>query len=100
MKDDLDELWSVVRAIPVGRVSSYGDVGRALRHPATGFQVGRWMARCPEDVPWWRVVSKSGRFPIGKRDARLELEQRDLLEREGVEVEVDTVDMEHFGIVP
>jgi methylated-DNA-protein-cysteine methyltransferase-like protein len=96
----MEELWEVVHAIPPGRVASYGDVGQALSSPASGFQVGRWMARCPQGVPWWRVVSKSGRFPIGKRDPHLELEQRELLEREGVEVDGDTVDMQRFGTVP
>ena len=94
------ELWDIVRSIPAGRVASYGDVGRARRNPATGFQVGRWMARCPQDVPWWRVVSKEGRFPVGKRDPRLELEQGDLLQREQVEVNGDQVDMERFGYQP
>ena len=97
---ELDELWKIVRAIPKGKVASYGDVGQALSSPASGFQVGRWMARCPEGVPWWRVVSKQGRFPVGKIDPRLEMEQGDLLEREGVEIESDTVDMSRFGFVP
>ena len=90
----------MVRAIPVGRVTSYGEVGRALRHPATGRMIGRWMAGCPQDVPWWRVVDKQGRLPIGKRDPHLEREQSELLADEGVEVKNQAVDMERYGYVP
>jgi methylated-DNA-protein-cysteine methyltransferase-like protein len=95
-----EELWQLVRSIPKGRVASYGDLGQALSSPATGFQVGRWMARCPEDLPWWRVVSKQGAFPVGKRDPRLEMEQGDILKREGVEVVEGLIDMNRFGYMP
>jgi methylated-DNA-protein-cysteine methyltransferase-like protein len=80
----LDQLWEVVRAIPSGSVMSYGDVGRALSNPASGFMVGRWMASAPEGVPWWRVVAKSGSLPIGKRGPGLASEQEERLRAEGV----------------
>lgn len=80
----LEELWQLVRDIPRGKVCSYGDLGRALHHPATGFMVGRWMAQCPEDVPWWRVVAKDGRLPINRRDPLMASEQARRLESEGV----------------
>ena len=44
----LDELWDLVRSIPRGKVSTYGMIGAAMRNPTSGFQVGRWMAQCPE----------------------------------------------------
>ncbi len=97
---DLEELWQLVRSIPEGKVSSYGDVGQALSTPSSGFQVGRWMARCPEGVPWWRVVSKQGHFPVGKRDPKLEMEQREILEKEGVEVQDGQVEMACFAFYP
>ena len=87
------DLWSLVASVPKGRVCSYGALGAVLRNPASGFMVGRWMASCPEGLPWWRVVAKNGGFPIGKRDPYLELDQRQLLEREGVEFVGDQVDM-------
>lgn len=81
-------------------MASYGDVGRALKHPMTGYQVGRIIARCPEGVPWWRVVAKDGRLPIGKRDPRLQKEQCELLAEEGVEVTDGAVDMSRYGTAP
>ncbi|MCB8933562.1 MAG: MGMT family protein [Fimbriimonadaceae bacterium] len=96
----LDALWAIVRSIPEGKCASYGEVGAALFEPATGFQVGRWMARCPDDVPWWRVVSKQGRFPITRRHPSLGFQQRELLEREGVTFAGDAVDMAASGWIP
>ena len=84
----------------LGRCASYGDLGSALDHPASGYMVGRWMAQCPEDIPWWRVVAKDGRLPLHKRDPRLAAEQRRRLEEEGVEFEDDNVRMGRFGHAP
>jgi len=80
----LDELWDIVRRIPSGTVASYGAVGRALSNPSSGYMVGRWMAQCPADVPWWRVVGKDGHLPVNKRSPDLARTQRDFLAEEGV----------------
>lgn len=93
----LDELWGLVASIPKGKVASYGAIGAALKNPASGFMVGRWMAQCPEGTPWWRVVSKSGAFPIAKLDPYLGLDQRKLLEGEGVSFIGELVDMERHA---
>lgn len=82
--DTLDDLWRVVRRIPAGRVASYGDVGRCLRQPATGYLVGRWMAQAPPDVPWWRVVALNGQLVTSKRSPNLAATQERLLREEGV----------------
>lgn len=97
---NLEELWSIVRSIPQGRCASYGDVGRALHNPASGYWVGRWMAQCPEDIPWWRVVAKDGRLPLHKRDPRLAEEQRGRLESEGVSFKDGRADMDASGFTP
>ena len=68
---------------------SYGEVGLRLAHPASGFMVGRWMAQCPEGVPWWRVVAKTGALPIGKRHHQLMSEQEERLRAEGVAFVID-----------
>jgi len=81
---DRDPLWELVREIPFGKCASYGDLGRALPHPTTGRIVGRWMASCPEDIPWWRVVAKSGALPLYNRSPHMGADQRSRLEEEGV----------------
>jgi methylated-DNA-protein-cysteine methyltransferase-like protein len=94
----VEDLWLVVRSIPKGKVAAYGEVGRALKNPTSGFLVGRWMARCPKDIPWWRVVSKEGLLPVWKKDPDAERRQIELLEAEGVEVVDGQVSMEKFAI--
>lgn len=84
--ESLAELWGLVKRIPKGRVASYGEIGRALKYPASGFQVGRWMARCPDGIPWWRVVGKTGTLPINKRDPSLSSEQEQRLLQEGATI--------------
>ena len=88
----LEELWSLVGRIPSGRVASYGEVGKALRNPASGYMVGRWMANCPPSVPWWRVVAKSGQLPLAKRSIEFGIEQETRLREEGVNIEGGLVD--------
>lgn len=94
----MDELCALVHSIPPGRVASYGTIGAHLTHPTTGRIVGRWMAQCQEDIPWWRVVAKSGMLPIEKRDPTLGHLQQDLLLKEGVEVVDGVIDMPRFAI--
>jgi len=85
--DIFEELWKVVRAIPYGRASTYGDVGRAMKNPASGYMVGRWMTRCPPDVPWWRVVAKGGIIALSKRSPKLGMDQQSRLTEEGIKFE-------------
>lgn len=80
----IDDLWLLVRRIPRGRVAGYGRLGRALPNPVSGLIVGKWMARAPEGVPWWRVVASDGRLPVHKRDPGLAITQAAHLEAEGV----------------
>ena len=76
-------IFDVVRAIPVGQVMSYGQVGREIGCSAR--TVGWAMANALEgDVPWQRVVGADGYLRIGKRSVALQEAQRGLLEREGV----------------
>lgn len=96
----VQELYQLVRSVPVGRCVAYGEVGRSLSSPVSGYLVGRWMAACPPDVPWWRVVAKSGDLPVHKRDPELALAQIRHLADEGVPVVDGRVDMVEFGWVP
>lgn len=94
------ELYDLVRSVPSGRCVAYGDLGASLSSPVSGYLVGRWMAACPPDVPWWRVVAKSGDLPVHKRDPEIARHQIELLSKEGVTVEDGRVDMFAHGWVP
>lgn len=78
-----ERVYDVVRRIPHGRVLSYGDVAALLGSPRAARGVGQALSSLPprSDVPWWRVVNRSGRISIRHQGA---LVQRMNLEAEGV----------------
>lgn len=92
----LASLYEVVRSIPKGKVATYGDVGKALPNPATGRMVGRWMAQCDGDVPWWRVVAQTGELPVHKRDPKLASDQMRILRKEGVKITDNRIEMSTY----
>lgn len=60
-------VYAMVRTIPPGHVSTYGDVAAALGHPRRARQVGWALAALradPDgtDVPWQRVINAQGRI--------------------------------------
>ena len=86
----------LARAVPRGRVISYGELGARCEPAISGYVCGRVMGQLMDDVPWWRVVAKSGQLPIGKRGPEHALKQRALLEGEGVTFEGDAVESRFF----
>jgi methylated-DNA-protein-cysteine methyltransferase related protein len=92
-------IYTVVRKIPRGRVASYGQVARLAGLDRQARQVGYAMHALPQGtaVPWHRVVSAAGEISRRARGAG-ELEQRGLLEREGVEFSWrGRIDLDRFG---
>lgn len=76
------EVFELVRRIPSGRVMSYGQISNLLGSRLSPRAVGWMLHRCPDDLPWQRVVNASGGcstdrlpdFPKGLQRARLEAE--------------------------
>ena len=62
--DFVDHVLEVVRAIPSGRVMTYGDVAAVLGSRGAR-AVGTVMARHGSTAPWWRVVRAGGLAPKG-----------------------------------
>ena len=57
-----EDVYTVARLVPPGRVVSYGDV--AALFDANPRQVGRHLSGCRDpSVPWWRVTTASGELP-------------------------------------
>jgi methylated-DNA-protein-cysteine methyltransferase-like protein len=99
-----NQVWEIVRQIPPGRVATYGQIARMLPPPdgveEKAYQafgprwVGSAMAKCPEDVPWQRVINSKGE--ISPRPGAEH--QRQLLEEEGVAFnERNRIDLKSFG---
>ena len=89
-------VWDIVQQIPVGKVSSYGQIasmippGNDLEPVRMKSLAPRWvgtaMRKTPRgrDIPWHRVINSQGAisFPAGSPPAD---EQRRLLEMEDVQ---------------
>lgn len=73
-------VYEIVSQIPEGKVTSYGGLARMLGEPRAARQVGWAMRRCPDALPWQRVVRADGSIAGG---GWAEL-RRALLEEEGV----------------
>ena len=81
MSDLEDRVLDVLRALTPGEVVSYGDVAEDAGFPGRARAVGRILAVTAEPVPWWRVVTSSGRLVPGH-----EAQQAGRLRAEGVVV--------------
>lgn len=77
------QIYTLVRQVPVGRVTTYGRI--AQRAGCSARIVGFAMAALPpgSDVPWQRVVNRQGKVSP-RRDAEGDLLQQELLLGEGV----------------
>ena len=79
-----DRVYDAVRAIPVGRVSTYGDVAAAAGRPGAARAVGTLMATSgPRRLPAHRVVAAGG--ALGGYGGQ-EAEKAALLRAEGLTV--------------
>lgn len=88
-----DVIYDVVRAIPKGRVSSYGAVAAAIGAKSGARVVGYAMNNChgaKPKVPAHRVVNRNGLL-TGKHHFETETRMEELLKKEGVKVKDDKV---------
>jgi len=78
------QIVDVIRAIPKGRVTSYGRVAALAGNPRAARQVSRILHTMSQkhELPWHRVVNASGNISL-PRGRGYEL-QKALLESEGV----------------
>jgi methylated-DNA-protein-cysteine methyltransferase-like protein len=86
-----EQVYRLCRQIPSGCVTTYGRIA-SLIPPPPGMDAfaynrvkARWvgyaLARCPDSVPWQRVLNARGESSLGERRKL----QQALLEQEGVE---------------
>jgi len=82
------QVYDHVRAVPAGKLTTYGDVAQALGHAGVARQVGWALAALREthdDVPWQRVVNARGELSR-RADGRPDATQAALLAAEGVDL--------------
>lgn len=94
-----ERVYTVVRQIPYGKVTSYGAIAKVLGSARSARMVGWAMNACHnmEDVPAHRVVNRKGLL-TGKHHFEGTNLMQQLLESEGIEVvDHQIVDFEkHF----
>jgi methylated-DNA-protein-cysteine methyltransferase-like protein len=101
MKSDelkvFEEIIAVVRQIPVGKVATYGQVGKlagGYSGRVAGFALASLRWKNEGDVPWQRVINRLGKLSLRSFDGGL---QRSLLEGEGVEFDLhSTIDLTKY----
>ena len=83
---------AMIRKIPRGRVSTYGAVAKAAGYPRCARHVSKVLNQVP-GLPWQRVLGSGGRISL---PGEYGLEQRFLLEAEGVRFKGRRVDLATF----
>src|SRR5690242_6511437 len=78
-------IYRHIKRIPKGKVATYGDIALLCEERVSARTVGWALNVAPEDVPWHRVISRTGWLSIGRRSVMQQEIQRDLLKSENVE---------------
>ena len=92
-----EQVYEYVTKIPKGRVMTYGQIAALCGSPRAARIVGGVAHYGPEELPWHRVVNKSGglagAFPGGRA------EQAARLEGEGVAVDREMWRVDIDGLI-
>jgi len=90
-------VYEVVRAIPPGRVSTYGRIAELVGGRVLALAVGWALHVCPDGVPWHRVVNARGGCSTERLGDLPPGLQRSLLEAEGIRFRANgTLDLHRF----
>jgi len=94
------KVFALVRACPVGRVTTYGWLAQAVGYPRGARMIGWIMNETPQGVPAQRVINSkgelSGSWAFGQKG-----KMRKLLEDEGVVFsDSERIDLKRYGWDP
>ena len=102
MASTFERAIEMVKRVPEGEVSTYGQIAYLISGTRRGARVvGYALAALDEAeaecVPWWRIINAKGRISISHLLFSVD-EQRRRLESEGIEFdENDRVDLSRYG---
>ncbi|NVD06978.1 MGMT family protein [Vibrio sp. JPW-9-11-11] len=85
MDQFLMQIFAVIHQIPLGKVTTYGQVAKMAGYPGYARHVGKALGNLPEGskLPWYRVINSQGKISLKGQDLE---RQRNALLKEGVEV--------------
>ncbi|MCB1143119.1 MAG: methylated-DNA--[protein]-cysteine S-methyltransferase [Leptospiraceae bacterium] len=95
------KVYSIVKKIPRGNVSTYGRIAVLVGVPraarAVGYALNQLKKSEETEIPWQRVINSRGRISFGGDPVRATL-QRKLLEHEGIPFQNDgQIDLKQYG---
>ncbi len=86
-------VYEIVAAIPRGKIMTYGQVAAAAGAAWAAWEVGQIAHTGPSDLPWQRVVNKSGGlargYPGGFDGHKKALEAEGVMVDEDYKVKID-----------
>ena len=95
-----EKIYAIVRKVPHGRVTTYGNVARLAGLPGQPRLVGYALSALRDGtaLPWHRVINAQGRLSLERVGSSSGLTQRVRLEREGVKFDAaGRVSLARFG---
>ena len=92
-------IYTAIHSIPVGKVSTYGNIAKLAGCPNNARLVGTLLKNLPDgsSLPWHRVINSQGKISFEK-DSSKYTEQFMLLCSEGVVFNKGKVDLKLYGI--
>lgn len=95
-----DEVYFYCGKIPKGKVSTYGEIARAIGKPGSSRAVGQALKinPCPDDVPCYRVIRSNGALGGYAGSDPLQIrEKENKLKKDGILVKKGKIDLDkHF----
>ncbi len=95
--DFYNQVYELVKLIPLGKVTTYGEIARAMNRPHSSRAVGYALHSNPMPmiIPCHRVVNRFGELSKGFKFGGMNA-QKNLLQNEGVIVENGKVDLDRY----
>ncbi|MGL4860522.1 MAG: MGMT family protein [Enterobacteriaceae bacterium] len=93
-------VYTVVAAIPPGKVLTYGNVAQLAGSPRAARQIGRLLSRLPagSTLPWHRVINHQGRISLTGESYQKQLT---LLKQEGICFDTtERIDLKRYSWQP
>ncbi len=93
-----ERIYEVIRQIPAGKVATYGQIASIVGE-CSARMIGYALAalKPDRDVPWQRVINSQGKISL-RYDGAESIEQRQLLELEGIRFDVNgRTDLKKYG---
>lgn len=97
MTEFTEKVVAIIKRIPAGKVTTYGQIAAMAGSPRAARQVVRVLhaLSTKHGLPWHRVINAKGE--IGFRDEESRTLQTMSLESEGVEVHNGKIDLVAYG---